>query len=219
MTPFDPSKSPDEHWRDGVSLNDSWLIYASDELTEQYRDARDASLGKRAFVTGMMETDVRLKIATGELLAFGIQTAPSPDNSATLIPVVFFQAESVTIDWERSELNGLGRSFSDVRVCSFGNQIGETDVSKNPPPEAVQILEKRGGGRTNKYQQVREILEVLFAEPSYAAMAAAPLLEAFNRAYLEKFRPPVGKISPIGERSLRYHLKRYRQELAETGRK
>lgn len=216
MKEFDPEISLGENWRTADPLDFAWFAYAPGEMKEQLQNA-GRNPGRDATLRRLMEAEVSGQIGHGDLIALGILIAPDLEDAPRQIPAALFQAHSTSIDWAQATVTGLGRTFAEVRVCVPQTRQPESsaaliraDIGEDP--------DKRGGGRTNKYPQVREILEVLFVESSYAAMTSAPLLEPFNRAYLEKFRPPGGRLSPISERSLRDHLKRYRQELAETGR-
>lgn len=197
-------------------LDFAWFEYAPAALKNQYREA-GKNPGKTETLHRLMAGEVQLKIADSELVALGVQTAPIPQDHAREISPTFFQAESTHIDWSQATVTGLGQAFAEVRVC----------IPQTRPPEPIAELaladsgekpKKRGGGRNSQYPQAREILKALFKEPSYAVLPANGLLDAFNRAYLDRFQQPGGKLAPISERSLRDHLKRYRQELAETGR-
>lgn len=216
MKEFDPDLSLIENWQTADPLDFAWFAYAPGELKEQLRNA-GSHPGRDATLRRMMEAEVCGQIGHGELIAFGILIAPELEDSPRQLPSALFQAHSTRIDWSDATVAGLGRTFAEVRVC----------VPQTPQPESVAEVDeadrgdkpkKRGGGRNSQYPQAREILEVLFKEPSYAALSAHALLDTFNRAYLDRFQRPGGKLAPISERSLRDHLKRYRQELAETGR-
>jgi len=214
MKEFDPDLSLAENWQTADPLDFAWFAYAPSPLKEQFQNAGDHA-GRTETLRRLMEAEVRGQIGHGEQIAFGILIAPELEDTPRQLPSAMFQADSTSVDWGDGTVAGLGRTFAEVRVC----------VGKTPQPEPTVELDqadnaekptKRGGGRTSQYPQVREILEALFAEPSYAALSAARLLGPFNQAYLEKFQPPGGKLAPISERSLFGHLKRYRQELAET---
>lgn len=216
MKEFDPDISLAENWRTADPLDFAWFAYAPGELKEQLQNA-GSHPGRNATLRRLMEAEVCGQIGHGELIAFGILIVPELEDTPRQIPSALFQAHSTSIDWADATVAGLGRTFAEVRVC----------VPQTPQPEPDAEIDradsgykprKRGGGRNSQYPQAREILAFLFKEPSYAVLSARELLEPFNRAYLEKFRPPGGRLSPISERSLRDHLKRYRQELAETGR-
>lgn len=219
MKEFDPDLSLAENWQTADALDFAWFGYAPGELKEQLQNA-GSNPGRDATLRRLMEAEVSGQIGHGELIAIGVLIAPELEDTPRQIPSALFQAHSTSIDWAEGTVAGLGRTFAEVRVCLPQARPPEPMAEPAEPaqPDSSGNPEKRGGGRNSHYPQAREILEALFAEPSHATQSAARLLEAFNRAYLEKFRPPDGKISPIGERSLRDYLKRYRQELAGTGR-
>jgi hypothetical protein len=217
MADFDPEALPADTWQLADPLDFAWFGYAPNGLKTQYREAGDNPV-RTAALRQMMEAEVRGRIGDGELTAYGILTAPKLEDTARRIPPTLFQAQSASVDWDQGIITSLGRTFAEVRVCDLERQELEATTIAVPTREQAPRT-KRGGGRPSQYPQARDILELLFVEPSYQALAAARLLEPFNRAYLDKYCPPDGKLSPISERSLRDHLKRYRQELAETSLK
>ncbi len=216
MKEFDPDLSLAKNWQTADPLDFAWFGYAPSPLKEQFENAGDHA-GRTATLRRLMEAEVRGQIGDGELIAFGVLIAPELEDTPRQLPSALFEADSTSVDWGDGTVAGLGRTFAEVRVCVGQTSEPEPIVELDQADNAGRPT-KRGGGRTSQYPQVREILEALFAEPSYAALSAARLLEPFNLAFLEKFQPPGGKIAPISERSLRDHLKVYRQELAETGR-
>lgn len=217
MADIDPETLAADTWQLADPLDFAWFGFAPSDLKTQYRDSGD-SPGRTAALRQMMEAEVRGKIGDGELAAYGILTAPKLEDTARRIPTTLFQAQSASIDWDQGIITSLGRTFAEIRVCGLEMLRLEAAAFTDPVSENTP-RNKRGGGRISQYPQAREILEALLAVPSYASLSAARLLEPFNRAYLDKFCPPDGKLPPVSERSLRNYLKRYRQELAETGLK
>lgn len=211
MAVFNPDLTIYENWKDAASLDFAWFSFGTSELKEQYRnsgnnDANAASLRK------LMQGDVSLAVANLDLIALGIQTTPSLDSEPIRIPPVMFASGMLHIDWEKSKIEALGRVFEEVRICAPASQI----IKATPTP--MDIPQNRGGGRPSAYQNAREILAALFAENQiYRTASPAQLLPIFNERYLFHFGQSELKIAPMSERSLRDHVKRYRQELAETG--
>jgi hypothetical protein len=210
---FDPNLDASANWKEADLLRDAWFQYGPLELKERYRDS-----GRNPHLSKSLELDMKLSvrgsIEDGEILAFGVQIFPELKTEAEEIPAIFFQSRDARLDWESGRIFSFGREFHDVRIC----------LSSQPetPPEkrtaTVATKSRRGGGRPSQYSKIREVLQELFADhPAYQQFSAARLQKTVNERYLAKFAPPGESVAPISERSLREHLKTYRQELAETG--
>lgn len=205
---FDNNISIYLNWNNAEELNIAWFYCASDEFKMQYRDSGRNQLKSNA-IRYMMEKDVRRSIGETELIALGIQIYPILGTEPEIIPAMMFASQSVQIDWEKSLVEGLGKKFNDVRLCLKSIQNAELTM------QVLPILIKRGGGRTDTYPRAKEILSELFAENSrYKEASAAKLLALFNKQYLNNSAQSEIKMAPLAERTLRNHLKKYRQELA-----
>lgn len=217
MKDFGPDLSLAENWRTADPLDFAWFEYAPSEMKERYRDAgRNPHL--TATLKRLMEGEVQLKIGDGELVALGIQLEPSLEDSARAVPPVLFQADSTIIDWDKGIVRGLDRRFAEVRVCWSG--IAATELPTPARPANIAPLSKVpvSGGRRNLYPEARQVLEILYEEPTYRAMSAAAILEVFNAKYLELHRPPNGKLPPVSLRALQNYVRVYRQERAQIGK-
>jgi hypothetical protein len=211
MALFDPDLPIYENWKDAAPLDFAWFYFATVELKEQYRGSGDNDANAFA-LRQLMQGDVSRSVANFELIALGIQTIPSLEIEPIRIPPAMFASGTPQIDWEKSIIEALGRKFEEVRICVPTFQI----IGESPIP--MEIQQRRGGGRRSAYENARVILAALFAEnPIYRKASPASLLPIFNERYLIEFGQSEIKIAPISERSFRDHVKRYRQELAETG--
>jgi hypothetical protein len=92
---------------------------------------------------------LRDRIAEGEVLAFGVQILPEPKDFGTEIPNILFQSPTVEIDWDQDQISGLGRQFSDVRIClradsttPSGKTIAATGPAKRGPKGYSAIFEQ-----------------------------------------------------------------------------
>lgn len=212
MAKFDPDLPIYENWKDAAPLDFAWFNFSSIELREQYRDSGNNE-AKSQTLRQLMQGDVRFAVGDRELIALGIQTTPSLGNDPVHIPAAMFASEMAKIDWEKSEIEALSRKFEEVRICKTILRV----IEERPIP--IAISQKRGGGRPSAYENARLVLAALFIEnPVYRNASAARLLPIFNDRYLQQFGQSELKIAPISERSLREHLKHYRQELAGIGK-
>ena len=211
MAIYDPDSSIYENWKDAAPLDFAWFNFATFELKERYRDSGHSDANALS-LRQLMQGDVSLAVANIDLIALGIQTIPSLENEPIRIPPVMFASAMAQIDWEKSKIEALGRKFEEVRICVATLQIiGETLIP-------FDIPQKRGGGRHSAYPNARVVLAALFDENSaYRNASPARLLPIFNDRYLIEFGQSELPIAPMSERSFRDHVKRYRQELAETG--
>ena len=213
---FNPESSIRDNWKAAYPLNDAWFLCASDDFQEQYRNA-GSNAALTASLIVMMQKDLQFRIGNDEFIAIGIQIAPKHTSEPTIISDTFFGSDSAQIDFEQSKLSALNLQFMDVRVCLYpiaDNQELSIDKSTG------ETNQKRGGGRTSLYPEIRKILNELFNEkPALQSLSAAKLIDAVNNRYKVTFHSNDIRLSPISERSLREYLKRYRQELADTGEK
>lgn len=210
---FDSNRDAHSNWQTADGLYSSWFIYSPEELKERYRDS-----GKNERLSKFLELDmqmlIRERIGTGEIIALGVQISPDLKTEAERIPEILFQSADVDIDWQLGRISGFGRQYNDVRICLSD----EPDRPLERKSRSLAANSDRRGGRPSQYPKIREVLQELFADhPVYQHFSAARLLKAFNDKYLAKFAPPGESVAPVSERSLREHLKAYRQELAETG--
>jgi hypothetical protein len=211
---FGSNRDAHTNWQTADELYFGWFAYSPFELKERYRDSgQNEALSKSLELE--MQMLIRERIGSGEIVALGVQILPELKSEAEQIPKILFQSAEVDIDWECGRISGLGRQFNDARICLSAET--NTPPVKGIAPVAANA--NRGGGRPSQYMKIREVLQELFADhPAYQQFPAARLLETFNIRYLAKFAAPGVSIAPVSERSLRQHLKTYRQELAGTGK-
>lgn len=225
---FDSNRDAHSNWEMADGLDWAWLYYGPDELAAQFRDARHLNASEAAKFE--LRLSLRDRIAHGEVLAFGIPVWPDFKNKAEQIPIVLFQSAHVNIDWEQETISGLGHEFHDLKVALRDESSSITDERIEFPNVTIEhaaepiaraqdeaavdsTREKRGGGRPSLYPKVKAVLDYIFENVQLRDERANNLLQPFNIEFKKRFG------TPISERNLRDHLKRYRHELAETGNK
>lgn len=72
-------------------------------------------------------------------------------------------------------------------------------------------------GRPSIYSKVKAVLNVLYKSESNRTKSPAKLLSLFRAEFEKQFPISEWEIATPSERSLRNYVKRYRQELAESG--
>ena len=208
---FDANLAIYENWQAADDLNSAWFQFAPADLKNQYRESGDSD-ARTAAIRHMMKGEVRHMVGNQELIAFGIQIKPSLGIGPEHIPAMMFASGAVKIYWEKSEIEGLGRVFGDVRICAPITE--NADIAESE----LATVTKRGGGRNDIYPLARIVLAELCSEnPAYLRFSAEKLEPVFNERYLKQFSTPDLKRAPVSTRSLRDYIKQYRQELAETG--
>ena len=210
---FDSNRDILDNWREASPLSYAWFGFAAHEAKEKYRDSGNRPPNFSAFLELDMQLELRSQIAKGDFIAMGIQVSPIPKGEPEQIPPICFEAYDVEIDWQKDGLSGLGRSFHDVRLCLPQNK----SRAVHPGPLVISIA-NTATGRPSQYPKAKEVFEILFSDRCYSDLPAAKLLHPFNEAFVARFSARDIKIAPIGERSLRTYLKKYRKESAETGK-
>ena len=211
ISKLDPNQDTHANWKKADPINVAWLLYGPSEVREQFRES-GSNPGLSNTLRVGMELDLRHRIGAGEVLAFGIQTEPQIGDFATRIPETLFQSPDAKIDWNYGVITGLGRKFEDVRIC-LGQKLDERPTSADQPST---VRPKGKGGRPSQYSKAKIILESLFRNPDYREMPSSQLLDIFRAEFQKRYGDH--RVAPISERSLRVHMSKYRQELAETGK-
>lgn len=111
-----------------------------------------------------MRGEVRLKIAYGDLIAFGIQTFPDLTDYPQEVPATLFEVDATEIDWELGVVTGLGRRFDEVRVI-----LAEQDLKPMAPSVAVKSVQA-----TQIAKRGRKSLGPIFAEAVLALLKNDP---------------------------------------------
>jgi hypothetical protein len=201
-----------EEWGNAIELNAAYFEFSHPYQREKYRNTR--AVGPMLVIKNLMYGELFAHLGSGKFEAWGFQINPTPSQGPVLIPAHCFMQRPNVDECDTDVITASGYRYDRVRVAEKPNVvIGEGSVftpsdSSNSKP-----------GRPSTYAPARESLLVLHAaNPADIRKSAARLLEAFNEIYpkhAEAFGlPAIG----LSERALRDHLKRFRQELAETGK-
>jgi hypothetical protein len=148
LAQFDSNRDTNAIWQTADPIDFGWLVYGPSDLRERYRDSGQ-NLQRSKYLQIEMQLHLRDRIAAGEVKAFGVQIAPELKNEAQDIPQILFQSPDTRIDWDRCEILGLGRQFSDVRIClcervnePARQQIARTGPGKRGPKGYSEILDE-----------------------------------------------------------------------------
>lgn len=88
----------------------------------------------------LMEAHVRAELANGSLMATGYRTHPGLSEQPEIVPAFMFESQAVIINWDVSEISGLGRRFESVTVSQFHVPANENEPVAPPMPSR----ERRG---------------------------------------------------------------------------
>jgi hypothetical protein len=175
----------------------------------KFHDAHDS--GPRQAIQSLMFADLYARLANRELEAIGYQIEPNPQRELNEIPSHIFGDRPNYKDCLEDVVKSRGWHFVDVRVCKVS--IGISELSSN------DASSKRGGGRKSTYDKSKKVLEEMYRIESNSEKSAEQLHRDFKEAFEQQFSVDKYQVFAPSERTLRDHIKRYRQELAETRKK
>lgn len=200
-----------DRWRSFAELNCCFYDFADPYELDKYREARD--IGTIESIKTLMILDIFGSLECGELHAYGFRTHPDVSDGPVLIPAHCFA--------QRPEMSEVG---DDVIVASGWRyervRVGVATAEGTHPTITITSggqLDKKVG-RPSTYPAARVALTKLSdRDPTVIRLSANRLLDAFNAEYLQHAASYGLPSVALSERTLRNHLKQFRQELAEIG--
>jgi len=124
-----------DRWRDADPLSSAWFQHAPEALKDQYRDSGTAAENRAATLQVMMEGEVQLRVARGDLIALGVATAPEIEGAPRQISPFLFEIGVSEIDWTEGVIVGLGRRFEHVRLAPTVQNSAGHEGRTRPVPE------------------------------------------------------------------------------------
>lgn len=103
-----------ELWDIGIRLDEAWFHLASRENQDRFRNSAQSRRSPNSVEIGL-RIDLQARLASGELIAAGIEAGPAAHNGPIMIGKHFF-SESAKIDWDTGTLSSLGISFLSLRI-------------------------------------------------------------------------------------------------------
>jgi hypothetical protein len=200
-----------EFWENAEPLNYAFFKFADPYQREQYRTAIDD--GRRAALQNLMYGDLFGHLASGALLAYGHRTAPTVSDGPVPIQRHCFTERPNVAECDEDIIAISGWRYERVQIV-----VGEAVPNGDVCCAAMASKEPAKVGRRDTYLAARAALVELRGEnPNCIKQSASLLLDKFNATYA-RTAPEWGIANaPLAERTLRKHLQRFRQELAETG--
>lgn len=197
-------------WKEGDDLSSAWFQYATSFEADKYRNARD--IGASQSLQMLMSQKLFDQIANNDLIAIGFQTKPSLSDGPIEIPNHCFMRRPDLSEIDDNIIHASGWRYERVRVSERNELDMACETQAIPQPNILKA------GRPNTYSAARKALLALHNEnPALVRQSAARLLERFNQVYPNHASSLGLPCVPLSERTLRDHLKRFRQKLEETG--
>jgi hypothetical protein len=199
-------------WEEGFELSYAFFKFSDPFQREKYQSS-DAD-GPIYVIKSLMFAELFGHLASEEFVAIGFRTDPSVGDGPEKIPAHCFTLRPNVAECEADVISASGWRYERVRVVDLTDQ-SRVSILEDPTPLASNG--KRG--RTSTYPLTRRVLLMLWEkDPRYIDQSAERLRDVFNAEYLANGQPGGIRLSPLSTRSLRDHLKRFRQELEETGK-
>lgn len=202
-------------WDFGSPLDHAWFHFASEAMKDQYRVAHSEQ--SMLALQALMEGEVRQFLASEELIAIGIALPLQAESAPEQISALLFAARSTEIDWVRSTIRGLGCSFDEVRIVRAGKLASAIPLIQSTITAPEPASGRGSGGRSDTYPYSAKVLAILFERDAMRHLSAEKLHGAFKAEFERQFPLAECPIPAPSVRTLRDQLKRFRQELAETG--
>ena len=198
-----------EQWLDGVELYFAYREFSHPFQLAKYKAATGP--GPIYALRSLMYGELFGKLASAELEAFGFRTAPTPSDGPVRIPVHCFMSPPNLDECNDDKITSSGWHYERVKI-SPPLETKQSDIPKKFPPDG-----KRGGGRPSLYPATREtLLEIYGIDPNLIKQSAEQLEIKFNKLFPRHAQDHGRQERRVESRTLRNHLKRFRQELAET---
>lgn len=155
----------------------------------------------------LLFADLFGRLEEGEFAAFGFRIEPNVSDGPVRIPEHSFEPRPQLEVVRSDKLHVSGHSYERIRILPDLQLIADSShrpIAKNPT------------GRRSTYAKSKAVLDKLFEIESNFSKSAARLHPDFEKEFKRQFPPDQWEVASPSERTLRDHLKRYRQELEET---
>jgi hypothetical protein len=209
---FNHDLSVRENWEAADWLKEAWWLLCGEKQRECYRNC-----GANQRRMNALEHEIKLetldRLFTSELIALGISTSPTLDSEPCQIPPIRFRPGGCTVDWDANAIQGSGRRYVSVALCRSTPETSVQPLSDHMPPGVT----KGRGGRPDTYGFAAEVLRDLHRIEANRQLSAEKLHPTFAAAVEMRFPPSEYQMRPPSLRTLRNHLRRYRQDTAQTG--
>lgn len=200
-----------ENWEIAIPLNSAFDQFGDPYQRAKFREAQD--VGANLAHKMLMFADLFCRIYQKEFAAFGFRIQPIPSDGPIRIPYHVFDARPNVDQAEQDIVAASGYVYERVRICPQPSEVPEL-VEDHPSHQS----NGGGPGRKSLYDKVKTVLAELFETPSNRSKSPEKLHPHFELEFRKQYPPDEWDIAPPSVRTLREHLKRFRQESAEIGK-
>lgn len=192
-------------WEIGEPLSYAAIKFGDPYQIEKWKNADH--IGAIDALELLIIAEIHARIQQGEFVALGFRVAPTVSDGPVKIPSHTFEPRP-DLEFSRCDkLQASGYHYERVRILSSKNvESGKSE----------KLVSANSAGRRNTYAQCKVVIETLFLLESNRSKSAAKLHRDFEMEFKRQFPASEWEIVPPSERTLRDHLKRFRQELEET---
>jgi len=192
-------------WESGVSLDLAWIRFGDEHQRKQQSDRRGTPAALA--IQSLMMVDVFLRIADGELAAWGYRTHPTPLDGPVKIPPDVFAVRPLPGRPEDT-VEASGFRYERVTVMRAREAAGSANAVQDFPTAEPAI-----GTTRNTYHLAKPLIREMFEEaPERWHMSAERLIDDFNDRYFAATERAAGAGRKLTSRKLRDHLKTYKLE-------
>lgn len=200
-----------EKWQSGIELNFAFFEFASDLRKNEFRDSANQEFTKLD-----MYFDLYNLLRNSELEAWGLKSDSDINNNPEKIPHFVFSERPILSNCNEYIIEYARWKFLKVTI-SKSDSADNSNTCTGIIDNDLSVV-KAKIGRPSTYNVAKSVFLILLdRDKSQIKKSANRLLIEFNEIYMVE-APHFG-LAPIAlaERTLRGHLERFRQELAETG--
>lgn len=213
MHVFDPKLSIKDNYLKADYLEFAAWVIAGHEHKEQFRDSGN-DLHRTEWLRSERLRLAREALIGGELLALGIADT-DPEAEIRPIPVSIFIASDLRMNDQEGVVSALGRTFRDAKLCRANAAEPGTHSEDSNARPAASVGNQAKPGRKDTYPLSAMVLQKLFKAATNQHLSAEKLHPAFKKVFTGMHAG--SNVPAPSERTLRDHLKRFRQELAKIG--
>jgi hypothetical protein len=196
-----------------VNLSSAWIHYGSERQRRQQVERRGTP--SSLVIQELMMGDIFGMLASNQLRAMGYRTAPELSDGPIPIPNDVFEFDQKP-HWQSDTASASGYAYERVRVLPADSP--EREIANAATPEAQAAIEAAvAPSDRSMYGLCARVFDALKADNESSVWLSAELLEeSFREKYIE-VHGKVAKLKPPPQlRTLRTHLKRYREDLQQV---
>jgi hypothetical protein len=157
-----------------------------------------------------MYADLFFHLLASSLEAYGIQTEPTPQQFPQKIPGHLLNIRPILEELDRNIISTVVWRYENVKIVDPGPDITRLSELPSPEFEIQRIIDKSKMGRPSTYDAAKD---------AFIILENMGITLQFNEVYRKSAVKQGLPETELSERTLRNHLKRFRQEVEKTGKK